>query len=189
MGVSNEREYMHELYLTDTVWDDLRFPATAINPTGTAAPPAVNNDNGLLYFSKSAVNIIAIAGQMPHGWKRGSTISPHIHVMHNDEGAGNSVWKFEYNIAKINGQFASSYSSETKTFAAPGAVRTHSLFSFADIDMSDYDGTSTMFLVLISRLGDDVADTYDNTIALLEFDVHYQINKIGTRDEFTDDED
>jgi hypothetical protein len=107
--------------------------------------------------------------------------------LHNDNGAGNSVWEFKYKIAKINGTFPD-YSTDTQTFAAPAAASRHSLFSFTDIDMSGYDGTSTMFLALISRLGGNGGDTYANTIALLEFDIHYQINKLGTRDEFTDDE-
>jgi hypothetical protein len=187
MGVSVEREYMAEMYLTDTVWDDLRFPATAINPPGGAAAPAKSETDGLLYFSASATNLIAIAGQMPHGWKRGSTISPHIHVMHNDDGTGNSVWEFKYRIARINGTFTD-YATDTKTFAAPASAGKHSLFAFDDIDMSDHPGTSTMILILLSRLGGNGADDYANTIALLEFDIHYQINKLGTRDEFRDDE-
>ena len=68
------------LTLNDTVWDDLRFPANAINPPGAAADPIRNTSTGMLEFSGSADNVIAGIAQMPHAWRAGTSIRPHLHL-------------------------------------------------------------------------------------------------------------
>ena len=64
-------------------WDDLRFPASGINPPGAATDPvritSLTGYTGAFEFSGSAENLIAGVAQMPHAWKRGTAIRPHIH--------------------------------------------------------------------------------------------------------------
>lgn len=178
-------EFEHEIRQTDTSWEDLKAPSTAINPVGLASPPSRNSTTGLLDFAAAGTNTCAIAIQMPHSWKLESTISPHIHLWYPDANAGNSVWKLEYQIAKIGGAFAGSYTSDTKTFAAPEVANQHQLHSFDDIAMTGIDGVSAMIVILLSRLGGEAADTYAADLPLLEFDVHYQVDSLGSDEETT----
>jgi len=176
-------EFGSEIRQTDISWEDLKAPSTAINPVGLAAPPSRNATTGLLDFSASGTNTCAIAVQMPHAWKLESTISPHIHLWYPDGNAGNSVWKFEYQIAKIGTAFPGSYTSDTKTFAAPEIANQHVLHPFDDIDMTGIDGVSAMIVILLSRIGGDAADTYASALPLLEFDIHYQVDSLGSDEE------
>jgi len=45
------------------LWEDLRAPASGINPPGAASDPTRNNTNGLLTFSGTQDNIISVAVQ------------------------------------------------------------------------------------------------------------------------------
>jgi hypothetical protein len=40
---------------------------------------------------------------------------------------------------------------------------------------------SNMMLILISRIGGDGTDTFTGTAKLAEFDIHYQIDTVGSR--------
>ena len=44
-----------------TVWDDLMFPATGINPTGTPTAPTLDNDNGWMRLATDAADTYAAA--------------------------------------------------------------------------------------------------------------------------------
>ena len=61
-----------DLRVTHGLWEDLRFPASGINPLGAASDPSRSNVTGMLEFSGTADNLIAGAAQMPHGWLEGS---------------------------------------------------------------------------------------------------------------------
>ena len=41
-----------------------------------------------------------------------------------------------------------------------------------------------MLLIKLSRIGGDASDTYGADARLLEFDIHYQINTLGSELEF-----
>lgn len=62
------------------LWEDLRFPAQGINPAGSSAPPDVEALTGMLAFDNSADNMVGGVAQMPHSWKSGTAIEPHVHV-------------------------------------------------------------------------------------------------------------
>jgi len=167
----------------EDAWEDLKAPSTAINPPGAASDPDRSTTTGLLEFSASATNIVTLAMQMPHAWKLGTDISPHIHIWYPDGNSGNSVWKLEYQVAGINAAFPGSYTADTKTFAAPEVADQHVLHPFDDIDMSGIDGVSSMMLFKLSRLGGEAADTYGSAMPLLEFDIHYIRDANGSDEE------
>ena len=85
----------------DGVWDDLRFPATAINPPGQASDPDVEASSGLLLFDSNGTELIYAFVQMPHAWKEGSSISPHVHWQKTTSAAGDVLWRMRYKMAPI----------------------------------------------------------------------------------------
>ena len=174
-----------ELALTTAVWDDLRFPAQAINPAGAAAPPTVDTDDGTLEFSASQQNIIAGVAQLPHTWKEGSTIFPHIHWCPTTTNVGNVYWRFEYEIQNRNGTFVG-YTTSNTIAASDGTAEKHLThhLTAAGIDMTGKE-ISCIMKWRLSRMGAEVTDTFTGTARLLEFDIHYQIDTLGSAEEMT----
>jgi hypothetical protein len=176
----------HGQVYTYPSWEDLRFPASGFNPAGSTAPPTADTATGLLTFSGTADNIIGGVAQMPHAWKKGSAIKPHVHLIAPTGNAGkNSRWKFEYNRANNREAFENAYGSytalPTSTVANPNSGTTL-LFpdGFGSIDMTGYK-ESCCILWRITRLAaSDVLDDDTTDWVLAEFDIHYQVEKSGT---------
>lgn len=171
-------------------WDDLKFPVAGINPPGATADPDRNTANGLLEFDPAATNTVAIQAQMPHAWKEGSIIKPHVHWRKKTEGAGNVVWQLEYEFAGVGSAFADSFNTATVSSpisATPddGSALVHLISSFGEINMSGHK-LSTMGVLKLSRLGGDGGDTYAGVAQLLEFDIHFESDQPqGSGEEFT----
>ena len=171
--------------MAEITWEDMRFPANAIDPVGSAAPATRDTTTGMLSFSGSSDNTIAGIAQLPHAWLKGSVLRPHLHLVFPTSNTGkNTRWKFEYNIANPNENFGSAYGSYSAlpviTVANPAATAKHVLASFADLTMTGYR-ESTVILWRISRLANsDAADDDTNAAILLEFDIHFQRGKSGT---------
>jgi hypothetical protein len=167
------------LYFPNTNWEDLRFPAQAINPPGAASDPTVDTDDACLVFSKSAQNIIAGVAQLPHSWKLGTPIEVHIHWQIPTDANGNVVWRFEYACADLLGTFPASYTSTDVTVAVDEyGVRQHIISEL--VWLTPGTNISAMIKWKLSRMGAATGDTYDDTVKLLELDFHYQIDSVGS---------
>ena len=168
-------------------WEDLRFPAQGINPPGAAADPTVSSTSGTLLFSGITDNVIVGVAQMPHAWKEGSTVRPHIHLRFPTATTNNTRWRFEYDIANITGDFTNALGTYTTlstiTVTNPNNVNRHVAASFGDLTMTGFT-RSAIILWKITRLANsDAADNETNDVALLEFDIHYVTNRNGTETE------
>src|SRR3972149_2121720 len=95
------------------LWTDLRMPSQGINPPGAASDPGVDDDTGLLVFSGLLDNVIVGAAQMPHEWKPGSTVKPHIHLRFPTSATANTRWSLAYDIANNNGDFTNASGTYT----------------------------------------------------------------------------
>ena len=179
--LKGRQEYFKEYF---TTWDDLRAPASGINPPGLVSDPARAED-GSFSFSHNAINLIAIVFQMPHSWKEGSAIEPHIHWYKTTDAAGIPLWEMRYKISKI-GELSTAWSSwlpVTHISTDPGSTQRHTISAFAEIDMTDYT-LSTMLLIQVRRNATDAADNYEATASFLEFDIHYQLDGLGSFEEY-----
>jgi hypothetical protein len=172
----------------DRFWEDLRFPAQGINPTGSAAPPGTGEDGTLLFRGSVGVEIVAGVAQMPHGWDEGTTISPHVHWSKTTSAAGGVVWQFRYRIASVGDTLTdwSDWADGTDEVGPTDVAYTHSLASFPDLDMTGF-GISCMILWQLQRDPLAAGDTYGADAALWEFDIHYQQDQPGSRREFLKD--
>jgi hypothetical protein len=167
------------------VWDDLTFAASGINLPGAAADATRDNATGMLKFAGNADNVIAGSAQMRHAWKEQSIVRPHLHLRFPTANAGkNSRWKFEYDLANINGPFTNNYGTYTTlasiTVANPDDVKKSVIASFGDLDMTGF-GISTCIAWRISRLAaTDILDDDTSDIILTDFDIHYQRDANGS---------
>lgn len=166
-----------------TIWDDLRFPVQAINPPGAASDPDRDTGDGTFLFDNGSTEILMGIAQMPHSWKLESNINPHIHWCPTNTDTGDVRWRFEYDIAKVNGTFAGAYTSIDVDDAGDGTAEKHQRAYFAAVSMTGYDTISAIIKWKISRIGG--SDTYNADARLLEFDIHYEMDTIGSREELS----
>ena len=121
---------------------------------------------------------------MPHGWEYGSAVCPHIHWSKTtaDGSELDVAWMFRYSIAAI-GSAPSAFSSwgdHTLTVGDLSTQENHNLSDFADIDMTGHTGSCIIFWEIMRDVSED---TYGSDARLIEFDIHYQIDKLGSQEE------
>lgn len=166
-------------------WDDLRFPAQGLNPAGGANPPAVDNSltsfPGTYLFAGAQENDIGGIAQMPHTWKEGTAVHPHIHWAKVTADASNLAvgWEFEWRVANLGDTFPafSAWGAHTLQAGDNTSAGKHNLSSFPEIDM-----TGKLISCIISwalrRTGN--TDAYNGQARLFELDFHYEVNTLGS---------
>lgn len=158
-------------------WEDLRAPATAINPPGADADPDVSTSTGLLLFDKDATELCFIAMQMPHSWVEGSVIVPHVHWHKTTSAAGTVAWRLRYRYANPRGTL-SAWSAPITATPTPvtddDTAEKHAISTFSSLQYTE-GKISMMWLFELARVGAD--DTYGADAELLEFDIHFQVTQ------------
>jgi hypothetical protein len=177
---------------TATVWDDLRIEPIA-KGTGSNNPSFANWAGGIsLYEFDNATagseKEVWFNVQMPHGWKEGSVVEPHIHWLPKTAGTAGQVvrWGLEYSKSAIGGTFSTTTTTVYgTTIVGGGAITTanaHLLTDFASIDMTG-DTISTVLVCRLFRNSSDAADTYTGTAGLLYIDWHVELDAMGSKTE------
>ena len=173
-----------------TVWDDLRIPAQNTKLNAAKSEPAFEElMDGLFVMKFDTTNAddesVHFVAQMPHGYKEGSDIYPHIHWCPDSTNTGNVRWQFEYVIANIGGTFPGTVTSETITEAADGVQFKHQVVGFSAISGAGLT-ISHMIICRLTRLStSDGADTFTGNACFLEFDFHFEKDMMGSHEIFT----
>lgn len=179
--------------LLDTVWDDIRIIPSAFEFAGNSDPTNVPVTIGNMTFRlyEFAVNDQAYAVvQMPHGYKRGSVLRPHIHwtpgARGNEEAGKTVAWKAQISHARLGFAFSNaSIVDLTSTLPVDTIDGQHVIGPSADYIVPADFGESGMLLIRLYR---DTTDNWAGVASgqlplLLEFDIHFQMDKLGSDDE------
>jgi hypothetical protein len=164
-------------------WYDLRFPVQGINPAGSAAAASVDQTTypGTLLFPTTLDAHVAGIAQMPHAWLRGSAIKPHIHWAKTTADAGglDVAWEFRYSIWEVGATAlsATDWGAGTLVVGDLTTAEKHNITSFSEITMTGYKESVVLWWEIRRNVAND---TYGENARLLEFDIHYQVNKQGT---------
>lgn len=174
-----------------TTWDDLRISGASTR-VGVTAPTltAFLAAGGLrvLVFGQAQHDEVHFEVQMPHDWKEGSAIYPHVHWCPITAEAGNVVWQLDYSWASHDGTFPAVATVTSDATAAGGTAWAHKMTALKDAAGNRYiDGTGhTISSMLVCRLHRDAgvgADTLTEGVAFLEFDIHYERDSFGSASE------
>lgn len=165
-------------------WDDLRAPATTISIFGFGTDPDFNSTKIGYDFDPATTETLYIIFQMPHTWKEGTGIRPHLHWLPSNTNTGNVLWRIEYKWTNVGDTESGSFTTLDSLDAADGVAEKHQVASFAEIDGSGKT-LSSVLSIQLSRIGGDASDTYNADALLKEFDIHYQIDRIGSDNEFS----
>ena len=121
--------------------------------------------------------------QLPHSYKEGSDLEFHVHWSPSTTNTGNVVWELDYAAITIGGTL-SSVSTLTDTIAADGTAFKHQVSDIDDIVSGTGLGISTLLICRFTRLGDDGADTFTGVAFAYEVDFHFQLDMMGSRQEY-----
>ena len=173
-------EQYNDLPKTNVVWDDLKAPLTLAKQGATTKPDFDYTDIGLLFPQDDPDEIAFVILQFPHARKNGSNIRPHLHYVQTT--ATPPVFKIDYRWTKNGGDPTGSFTtltcdSQAFTYTSGSLLQ---ICSFPEIVGSAIDSVSSIFEAKIYR--DD--DVVTGDVLAKEFDIHYQIDQLGSRQEF-----
>jgi len=167
-----------------TSWGDIIIPASGM--TRNTEPPTDKTFLGWVEapaFSGTGTGLLSGSFEMPHDYKEGTTLRPHVHWSPSDTGTGTVKWLFEYTIANPGDVFA----SFPKFQAGPstnGITREHITSELGTIDGTGLK-IGCMILFKLCRDGADQNDTYNSDIFLHSLGMHYEQDGDGSRDILT----
>lgn len=165
--------------LTNWGWEDLRFPVSAFTVKPNNTDIAVNEANNSVTFKTTAStnrttsdHIYGVA-QMPHTWRAGSDVEPHVHFEQSNADQTNT-WYLYYRLQPLGGEIVTdwTFTGPASNYLAYASNTIHQLATFGRIDMTGL-GESSIIDWKLYRLGS--AGT--GNIEVKEFDIHYQIEK------------
>ena len=172
------------LLMEDTVWDDIRAPFTQIKRGALDKPDFDYTNIGLLFPQNDDAEIIYIIFQMPHNYKLGTDIYPHIHWQQMN--ANDVVWKLEYKWSIPNALVPGAFTAVTATTR---------LYTWAADNLHQYDGWAAISGAAITKISsvllfkvfrDDNVDAGagGGDALAFEFDLHYEMDTLGSKSEF-----
>lgn len=182
-------------------WDDLRIEPSVRQAAETGVPvfekyfdDAAGTSRGVFLYSftnEITVNQkeVFFTTQMPHAWN-GGAILMHVHwTPAATENNTEVIWGLEYcwkDIGEVFGDTTIVYSSGTLVpDDANITAGKHYISEFVDLTPgTTADGISSILIGRIFRFSGDASDTYTNKVGLMYIDAHYQINSLGSTDEY-----
>ena len=172
------------MYGTATVFDDSMVPATVFRTGGTALA-FVELVDGIFAHRMDVNDVIHFMVQFPHRMKIDSTIFPHIHIINQAAivGAANVTFTLRYTWANINASFpAVTPDANVILDLADADALTHSVKSFAAIvPVAGQGGFSSILVGSLERVNSGYTA---NNIFLGGFDIHYEVDSLGTKEEY-----
>lgn len=172
-------------------WDDLRVTLDKGSNSASLDYLAGSAGPQIWYFRNNGTEeAMSFTVQLPHGWKEGSTIYPHIHWIPKSTGSGNVEWNFEYSWANYDPVTPQVFPAiTTSTVISTGAftARTHNITALTNSN-TGIDGTgkkiSSILICRIWRNSSDANDTYNADAGVLFMDFHIQIDGYGSHQEY-----
>ena len=183
-----------------TVWDDFLVNPDATSRGGSKAPTwggsaFKKSEDGtsqgvfLWMFSTTEENELYFTVQLPHKYKVGTALYPHVHwtTAVGTPTATNVVWGLEYSVVAIGGNYP-----VTQTLTSSSIINAitltgthqHLISSLGSIPGTGI-GISTIIICRLYRAAGHTNDTFANEVGLLSMDFHYEIDTEGSRSEYT----
>lgn len=164
-----------------TTWDDLLVPLTSTKKGTNDLPHFDETNLGYLFPNGDTSEILYIIVQMPHRWKEGSVIFPHIHYKRTS--AGKPTFKISY-----------SWNSTGSAVSSPSTVLELGTEVFPYVsgnihqintNSAGIDGTGkTISSILLIKLYRDDSVVAGDVLAY-QFDIHYEIDSLGSNTEYS----
>lgn len=173
-----------------TVWDDLRVSLLTAKVPASSAPDfsQVADDGaasiGVYGYHFADGEYLFFTVQMPHGWKEGSVIYPHIHFMTTSDvsPADNFGIGLEYTWTEIDEDIAATTSAIEIDIST--GINSNGMHQAANLSASGIDGSGKrLSSIMLCRLYRQAAaaDNYAADVIITDFDIHFEIDTHGSR--------
>jgi hypothetical protein len=162
-----------------TTFDDITFEMTPSRQGQQSKPDWDATNLGFLFPRNDTSEYVDIIVQMPHRWKEGSTIYPHVHCVQSNN--GQAVFKMDY---KWYNQ-GDAIPVGTTTYTMQTYLITYVSGSICQLIHGEgIDGTGYTFSSLLKlRLYRD-DNGYVGDILVDQFDIHFEIDSFGTSSQY-----
>lgn len=175
-----------------TIWEDLRVTLDkGANSASLAFLPGAASGPEIYYFRNNAtVEAMSFSVQIPHSWKEGTTIYPHLHWIPKNTAGGNVEWNFEYTWANYDAatpQIFPAIITCTVIATGPFATNTNLITTLTPSNAGIVATGKKVSSILVCRIWRDSsrgADTYAADAGVLSIDFHYEMDTFGSRTEF-----
>ncbi len=184
-------------FTIDTAWEDLRFSVLSLRVGPTADPDFTqlrddsSSSTGVFAYDFDASTEEQSHGnaQLPHAWEPGTVIKPHVHGTVKSTEIAQVCWGLEYVVLTSDTiPFTTIIYIDTVTTGNDTlyAYKEY-IWAFPTIDMSGYSESANIsFRIFRDADADGGTDDYTADATLIEFDIHYIKNKLGTENELPD---
>lgn len=157
---------------------------------GGPSSPSINLYKGGIYlyeFNSSDTLEVFANFHIPHSYKVGTMVYPHVHFVTTSNASGVVRWCFEYTVAKRNESGTGNTFGSTTTIAVDYTIPANS----ADIHLvceapegggipstqMEVDG---MILTRVYREAAHVNDTFSASVFGITCDVHIEVDRVAT---------
>jgi hypothetical protein len=176
-----------------TVWDDLRVALD--NGSNAATLDYISGGSGpqIWFFrNNGTVEAMSFTAQLPHSWKEGTTIYPHLHWIPKSAGTGDVEWNFEYSWINYNSGAPETFPSvttSTVTATVPINSTNKHLITALTASNAGISGTgkkvSSVLICRIWRNSNNPNDLYGADAGLISLDFHLELDTFGSRLEYS----
>jgi len=169
------------------VWDDLRVSMDR-GSDAAKMKEVWNNGPEIYFFNDGDVDGMSFVVQMPHSWKEGTFIYPHLHWLPSADATSKTViWKLQYswqNYDSSTPQLFPTFTTATNTVSGNFTKNTHLITSLTGGAGLNGSGKKISSILVCRIIRDGANDTYGDETGLLSLDIHFQIDTIGSRLEY-----
>jgi hypothetical protein len=169
-------------YVRGDSYDDVNIASTILGKSASAP--------GNVTISSTTIEVLGFDGnvtteqvygciEIPHSYKEGTNITPHLNWMPTTASASNVKWQLEYNISSESSSITATSTTITVSSSTPGVAWQEIRADFPIITGTNLTiGKQVSFRLF--RNPADGADTYPDDAALLTIGFHYQQNSLGS---------
>jgi hypothetical protein len=180
--VATYRPISDRLILKNAVYNDINIPADTLG-IGPSVPDfaVVFGAGGIRKYcfdGGALTEALHGSSEIIHGYKEGTDIQVHLHLMPANTGTGRAKFGLEYTWANVTSVFP----SNTTVFANVTAEGT--AWVYKDLNFPVADGTGKLIesgiAFRVFRDPTDSEDTYTGDVCLIQMGIHYQIDTLGS---------
>lgn len=166
-----------------TYWDDIAVGGSAL-ASGAFAPTLTSwNGTGADYcYAGSVRNEYSYgSAELPHDWKEGTILYPHIHSSKSTSGVGNYTFRLDWSLSDSTHILYNS----TNVTVINGAQWMTFIVPFNDTINASGFNIGSMWRFTLTRLQDDVKDNYADCAGVSQVSLHYEIDSPGSTTQLT----
>lgn len=174
-------------------WDDLRVTLDAgSNAAQVGSLTGITGPQVWFFRDNQGTEALSFTVQLPHGWKEGTTIYPHLHWIPKSTAAGNVQWNFDYTWANYDATTPEVFPAvTTSTVVATGGftANTHMITSLTSGNTGISGTGKKISSILICRIwrnadAGNASDTYAADAGALFLDFHIMLEGYGSSAQF-----